>query len=114
MVGISKSKWALAFAKKVQTLGVKDDTKDNKLRWELLPFGAVEKVVEVLHYGATKYTPDNWKYVQPYDERYFGACMRHLSAWKQGEKYDEETGFNHLAHACCCLLFMLWNEEVKE
>jgi hypothetical protein len=82
-----------------------------KLRWSLLPIDAVEKIVEVLQFGSKKYEDDNWKKVQPYDERYFNACMRHLVAWKQKEKYDKETGYNHLAHAGACILFMLWNEE---
>ena len=91
--------------------GIKFD--QEKLDWNELDFGTIEKLVEVLQYGAKKYKSKNWQYVQPYDERYFGACMRHLSAWKQGNKYDDETGFNHLAHAMACVMFMLWNEEVK-
>ena len=44
--------------------------------------------------------------------------MRHLWAWKEGEQVDSESGKNHLAHAMCCLFFMLerdlYTEDVWE
>jgi probable DNA repair protein len=44
-------------------------------------------------------------------ERYFSAAMRHLVAWKEGSTHDLESGLPHLAHAVCCLLFLLWFDE---
>ena len=32
---------------------------------------------------------------------------RHIFAWWGGEDKDPETGFSHLAHAACCLLFLM-------
>jgi hypothetical protein len=92
--------------------GIKYD--DSKLKWSLLPWKQVEEVVKVLQHGAKKYAPDNWKKVQPYKERYFNAAMRHLMAWYWGEKNDPETGLNHLAHAACCILFMLWHDGEED
>ena len=92
--------------------GIKYD--DNKLDWSLLPFKQVEEVVKVLQLGAKKYAPDNWQYVQPYKLRYFNAAMRHLISWFKGERYDAESGINHLAHAICCLLFMMWHDMERE
>jgi hypothetical protein len=89
--------------------GIKYD--GEKPRWDLLPLKEVEEVVKVLTYGAKKYADDNWKKIEPNRERYFSACMRHLVAWKNGEKIDQESGLNHLAHAICCLLFMLWKDK---
>jgi len=67
----------------------------------------LDQVVKVLTYGAAKYAPDNWQQVPDAKNRYFAAAMRHLSAWKQGEAVDEESGVCHLAHAACCMLFLL-------
>ena len=78
-----------------------------KPRWYLLPWIASEEVVKVLTFGATKYCEDGWKEVPNATERYFSAISRHLSAWHKGEKYDNESGLRHLAHAACCILFML-------
>lgn len=73
----------------------------------LLPWDAVEQVVRVLDYGAKKYARDNWRYVDDAQNRYMAAVFRHLSTYMQGEEQDPETGINHLAHACCSLLFVL-------
>lgn len=86
-------------------LGRKDDT--GKPQWGLLPFEAVSQVVDVLTFGARKYAPGNWRHVPNANERYFDAAMRHLVAWKQGERLDPESGLHHLAHAGCCVLFAL-------
>ena len=92
--------------------GVKFDS--NKPQWSLLPFEALEEVVEVLTFGAQKYAPDNWKYVPDANARYMDAAFRHMAQYMQGEQYDEETGNNHLAHAMCCLLFKLWFDRQQE
>ena len=90
--------------------GVKLD--DGKPHWELLPFEQVSQVVDVLTFGAKKYAPDNWKKVRPM-KRYVGAAFRHLTAWCMGEKFDKEDGKSHLAHAICCLLFLMWADDNK-
>ena len=89
--------------------GVKYDS--DKPRWSLLPFKALQEVVEVLTFGAKKYAADNWKHVPQAQERYIDAAYRHLADWNSGEKKDPETGKSHLAHAICCLLFLLWFEQ---
>jgi len=33
--------------------------------------------------------------------------LRHLTAWWAGEDLDPESGLHHLAHAACCLMFLL-------
>lgn len=87
------------------TEGVKFDK--DKPKWSLLPFKALAEVVDVLTYGARKYAPDNWKKVPDARTRYVDATFRHFTAYINGEKNDSETGKSHLAHAICCLLFLL-------
>ena len=78
-----------------------------KLQWHLLPIKAIEKVVKVLGFGAEKYGEDNWMVVENSRVRYFDAAMRHLTTWYNGERYDKESGYHHLAHAICCIVFLL-------
>ena len=85
--------------------GVKFD--QDKPQWTLVPFKAFDEVVKVLTIGAKKYAPDNWKKVPNARQRYIDAAFRHMSAYAGGEKLDAETGKSHLAHAMCCLLFLL-------
>lgn len=85
-----------------------------KDRWELLPWDAIEQVVKVLTFGARKYAPDNWRKVADAHNRYFSATMRHLVAYVAGQEKDPETGLPHLAHALCCVIFMLALDLEKE
>ena len=73
----------------------------------LLPWGALVEVGRVMTFGAKKYAPGNWTKVSDARARYFDALHRHLAAWAQGERLDPEFGLHHLAHASCCLLFLL-------
>ena len=84
--------------------GRKDD--DGKVRVDLLPAGALGAVARVLTFGANKYGDNNWQNVMP-RSRYYGAALRHLFARARGEVLDRESGLPHLAHAACCVLFLL-------
>lgn len=95
-------------SEKNEVVGIKFDAE--KMDWSLLPIESVEEVVKVLMFGAQKYAPDNWKNVPDHKRRYYNAAMRHITAWKKGEKVDKETGISHLAHATCCLLFLISKE----
>ena len=87
----------------------KDDA--GKPRFSLLPLPALRRVIDVLEYGARKYEPHAWQRVPDANVRYFDAAMRHLLAWKDGEQHDSESGLQHLAHAACCVLFLLAGES---
>ena len=85
--------------------GRKDD--DGKPQYRLLPTRSLAAIVDVLTFGAQKYTPDNWRKVPDAQTRYTDAMLRHIFAWLDGEATDAESGYHHLAHAGCCLLFLL-------
>ena len=88
-------------------IGRKDDS--NKPRYSLLPTGTINQVVQVLEYGASdKYEVDNWQKIPDARRRFYDAAMRHIDAWWNGEKTDKESKLPHLAHAICCLLFLMW------
>jgi hypothetical protein len=89
----------------VSLTGDKHD--EGKRPWHLLPYGPLCAVVDVLAFGASKYGAQNWKRVSGARERYFAAAQRHMVAWWLGEAEDEESNLSHLAHATCCLLFLL-------
>lgn len=86
-------------------MGTKLD--DGKSRVDLLPPNALLKVGQVLAYGAQKYAPENWRRVEGWRWRYTAAALRHLFAWMRGEQMDQESNLPHLAHAACCVLFLL-------
>lgn len=78
-----------------------------KLQFHLVPWAELGEVVRVLEYGAKKYAPGNWRKVENGKERYLNAAFRHLAAFADGEALDPESGLHHVAHAACCVLFLL-------
>lgn len=106
------NKFVLAEDLKEVTQGVKYDS--DKLEYSLLPKGVLTPILKVLSFGKKKYAADNWMKVDNPKERYYNALQRHITQWWEGEKYDSETGENHLAHAACCLMFLLWFENKED
>lgn len=79
---------------------------------ELIPFVALERIGEVLAYGASKYARNNWRVGNGLAwSRLLGAALRHLYAWGRGENIDPESGHSHLSHAAACVLFLLAYEN---
>lgn len=76
-----------------------------------IPPDAELAVARVLTFGAEKYARDNWRKVPDMDVRYMDAALRHLNAYRRGESVDSESGESHLAHAACCIMFLLQIEE---
>lgn len=88
------------------SIGRKDDA--SKARMDLLPAGPIVEVAKALTFGADRYGDDNWQRVDRARSRYHAAALRHIFAWAHGSKSDSDSGLSHLAHAVCCLLFLLW------
>ena len=86
-----------------------------KLRYDLIQFNALKEYVKVLTFGDKKYSPNNWKKVTLFKERYIAAALRHISEkYMLGEIFDKESKCHSLAHAICCLMFILEIELEKE
>ena len=90
-----------------------------KVRSSLLhaQFGEhLEGVAGVLTFGANKYPKppldNSWRDVPNGQQRYLDALYRHLTArFSRGEKNDAESGYDHVYHVMCNLLFLLELEK---
>ena len=83
---------------------IKND--QEKIPLDLLPPESLEEIGKVLHFGAKKYAAHNWRKGMNWS-RLIAASLRHIFAFVRGENNDPETGLSHLAHAGCCILFLL-------
>lgn len=92
----------------MEEIGIKNDFKDSKLRWDLLPLDVIEKVVEIYTFGAKKYKENSWQNLPNGYQRYKAALFRHIVAYEKGEVYDSESGYMHLAHAAWNAIAMLY------
>jgi len=83
----------------------KDDTakvsRPGLIAWEM-----IDGMGKVLAFGARKYAAGNWALGMDWS-RPWDALHRHLNAWASGERHDRETGYSHLWHAACCLMFLI-------
>lgn len=84
--------------------GLKFDT--DKPPLSLIDRHAIEEIAKVLAFGAKKYEAHNWRKGIAYS-RLLDAAIRHLYAFADGENLDPESGLPHVAHAGCCIVFLL-------
>lgn len=84
--------------------GVKYD--QDKLRYDLISFPALEELCKVYSLGAKKYADRNWEKGIMYS-RILAAMLRHITAWVMGETLDKESNLHHLAHAAWCCFTLL-------
>lgn len=94
------------------TVGRKDDA--GKPRPLLLPFKAMNVLLEVLEHGAKKYGADNWRGVDDGYNRYCNAIGRHYFALGSGNTHDVLSNLPHLAHIAASALFALEIATAKE
>lgn len=82
----------------------------DKLPLHLLSTEALNQTAAVLAFGADKYAAHNWRKGFLWS-RPLAAAMRHITAFNAGEDKDPESGLSHLAHAACCIMFLLEFEK---
>ncbi len=84
-----------------------------KLPLHLLSTEAMNQTAAVLAFGAEKYAEHNWRKGFVWS-RPLSAAMRHITAFNAGEDKDPESGLSHLAHAACCIMFLLEFEKTHK
>jgi hypothetical protein len=62
-------------------------------------------MAQAFTYGAKKYGDHNFKGGIEYT-RLADACMRHLTAWLDGENNDLESNLSHIDHALASLAML--------
>lgn len=78
-----------------------------KLKWSLVSWKALEPMVQVLMFGATKYSAHNWKNGLTFSS-ISESLQRHLNSFMEGENDDPESKLSHLGHILCNAMFLSW------
>ena len=86
---------------------------DNKPSMNLLSREALEQTAMVMAFGKQKYDAHNWRKGFVWS-RPLSAAIRHIMAFNDGEDKDPESGLSHLAHAACCIMFLLEFEKTHK
>lgn len=74
----------------MQKEGKKNDKKDDKTRWELMPLDCLEDIARVYTEGAKKYGDNTWQYLDNGYQRYKAALLRHLWEFEKGMNTEEK------------------------
>jgi hypothetical protein len=85
--------------------GRKDD--GGKPRLDLIAPESLMALGAVLGHGAARYGQGTWKAVPDGRDRYYAAALRHLLAWRAGERRDPSSGQPHMAHVMANAMFLL-------
>lgn len=83
-----------------------------KIPLETVPPIAIHALAEAFSDGAKKYGPYNWREKSISSSVYYGAALRHLTAWWDGEDVAEDSGIHHLHHALACITMVLDGKSV--
>lgn len=100
-IDVSSSVFHTAESGAMKDLGIKP-------RVDLIPSEMIEGLAEVLTYGATKYSDNNWRKGLN-NSVHYAAAMRHLLKYWQGIDLDDESGIHHLKHAMTNLGMLVTN-----
>ena len=73
----------------------------------------IETMAKVLSEGGKKYPLAGWKLMESPIESNREKLLRHLTEYLKGNKKDEESGENPLAHVAVRALMLLWHETNK-
>jgi len=93
---------------------------NGKLRYDLVPHGAMRAIAEVFTWiaGIEKYEDNDWQELWPQDvnrkaqkAHYYGAVQRHLDGWwMRLEDEDAESRLHPLKHVLTNVAILLWME----
>jgi len=76
-----------------------------KTSWALVSWAALKPMVDVLSFGADKYSPNNWKGGLKWTE-VSESLLRHLTVFLEGEDNDPESKLTHVGHVLCNAMFL--------
>lgn len=108
--GWSKDEIAMAMGPMVQKYYPDDNPKTaigvTKAPYHLVPPAAIHHTALAFADGAAKYGPYNWREKTVSASVYYGAMLRHLTAYWDGEDLSQDARVHHLGHvmACCAIL----------
>lgn len=79
-----------------------------KLRYDLIPRGAMAGAAAVYTQAEAKYKDNSWKTRNEPISSHYAALQRHIEALRNGEDIDPESGLPHYDHAQCRLQIIGW------
>lgn len=84
----------------------KDTVGTKRVPFSTLPIRPAAEVGLAMLEGALKYGRHNYRAIGVRSSVYYDACLRHLTAWWEGEDIDPDSGLPHVVKAIACLFVL--------
>lgn len=84
----------------------KDAVGIKKVPFSTVPSGPIAEVGLAMLEGALKYGRHNYRAIGVRSSVYYDACLRHLTAWWEGQDIDPDSGLSHITKAAACLIVL--------
>lgn len=84
----------------------KDAVGIKKIPFSTVPAPVVAEIGLALLEGALKYGRHNYRAIGVRTSVYYDACLRHLTAYWEGQDIDPESGLSHIVKALACLVVL--------
>jgi hypothetical protein len=81
----------------------KDAVGIKKVPFSTVPAPVIAEIGLAMLEGSRKYRRHNYRAIGVRASVYYDACMRHLTAWWEGEDTDPDSGLSHVTKALACL-----------
>lgn len=91
---------------KIKDSNPKDSVGIKKVPFSTIPAPVIAELGLALLEGGRKYGRHNYREIGIRASVYYDACLRHLTAWWEGENIDPDSGLNHIIKAMACLVVM--------
>ena len=109
-VPVAEIPYKIIQQQQITKVAIKKD--ELKSRVDLIDPDWLLGIGDVLRFGATKYSDNNWRLGFKFS-RLIAACFRHLLAIMRSEDIDPESGLPHVDHLGCSVMFLAWHLKNK-
>jgi hypothetical protein len=103
---IIKEKKEPSLTQNVKDSNPKDAVGIKKVPFSTVPAPVIAEIGLAMLEGSRKYRRHNYRAIGVRASVYVDACMRHLTAWWEGESIDPDSGLSHLVKAMACLVVL--------
>jgi hypothetical protein len=91
---------------KIKDSNPKDSAGIKKIPFSTIPAQVIAEVGLALLEGSRKYGRHNYRAIGVRTSVYYDACLRHLTAYWEGEDIDSDSGLSHITKAIACLVVL--------
>jgi len=93
----------MADLEKIKDSNPKDAVGIKKAPFSTVSAPVIAEIGLAMLEGARKYGRHNYRAIGVRASVYYDACLRHLTAWWEGEDVDSDSGLSHITKALACL-----------